>query len=311
MRRRKAQWPAASGEAERRFLGRDGQTTFATSGADADFLQDLYVHLLTASWTRLLLLLSTAYIGANALFGALYLLQSDCIENARPGSYEDAFFFSVQTMATVGYGKMSPVTAYASTLASIESFAGLLGLALVTGLVFAKFSRPTARVRFSSRAVITRRNGVPCLMFRMANQRRNQIVEAHVHVVVARTETTAEGETIRRLVDLALLRADHVLFSLSWTVIHPIDEASPFFEATPESIAADNAEMIVSVTGLDETVSQTVHARHSYIASEIAWNCRFADIISQLPDGRNLVDYAKFDDVVPELSRGDAEAKRF
>ena len=301
MRKRRAQFPRAREPGRRdRFLGVDGKTTFASRGAEVDFFQDLYVHLLTASWPRLLFLLSAAYIAANALFGAAYMLQGGSIENARPGSYEDAFFFSVQTMATVGYGRMVPATIYASTLASIESFVGLLGLAVVTGLVFAKFSRPTARVRFSKVAVITRRDGIPSLMFRMANQRRNQIVEAHVHLVLARTELTAEGETIRRLIDLPLLRSEHVLFALTWTVIHQIDETSPFCGATRESLEAVDAELIVSVTGLDETVSQTVHARHSYVEREIVWGSRFVDIISVLPDGGNLVDYEKFDDVVTE-----------
>ena len=156
---------------------------------------------------------------------------------------------------------------------------------------------------FSRHAVITTRDGVPCLMFRMANQRGNQIVEARVHVVLARNETTLEGESLRRLYDLEMMRAQNALFALTWTAIHPLTADSPLHRATPQSLAAEEAEIIVSLTGLDETFSQTVHARHSYVAEEIAWGARFVDILSRLPDGRRRVDYTRFHDVM----RGDAD----
>jgi inward rectifier potassium channel len=268
-------------------------------GARNSYRGDLYHFLLISSWSRLLAILVAVYIGSNSVFAAAYLLGKDAIENARPGSFADAFFFSVQTMATIGYGTMVPRTAYANVLVSIEALVGLLGLAMVTGLVFAKFSRPTARVLFSRTAVITMRDGVPSLVFRMANQRGNQIVEARIHVVLALTETTAEGEVIRRLHDLEMARAQHALFALSWTAIHPITERSPLYRATPASLAAREALIIVSLTGLDESFLQTVHARHSYTADEIVWGARFADILSRAPDGRVQVDYHRFHEVVP------------
>jgi inward rectifier potassium channel len=185
------------------------------------------------------------------------VLGDEPIANARPGSFADAFFFSVQTMSTIGYGVLAPRTPYANVLVTTEALVGLLGLAMVTGMIFAKFSRPTARVLFSRVAVMTRRDGVPCLMLRMANRRGNQIVEARVHVVLALTETTAEGEVIRGLHDLAMARAENALFALSWTAIHPITEQRPLFRVTSESLAEQEAGSIVSLTGLDETFSQT------------------------------------------------------
>jgi inward rectifier potassium channel len=281
-----------------RILDRDGRINIVRTGAPNSFVGDLYHFLLITSWLRLLALFVLSYLAANAVFAGLYVLGGDSIEGARPGSFADAFFFSVQTMATIGYGKMVPRTLWAHTLVTVESFVGLMGLALATGMIFAKFSRPTARVLFSRHAVITTRDGVPCLMFRMANQRGNQIVEARIHVVLARNETTLEGESLRRLYDLEMMRAQNALFALSWTAIHPLIEDSPLHRATPESLAADEAEIIVSLTGLDETFSQTVHARHSYVADEIAWGARFVDILSRTPDGRRRVDYTRFHDVI-------------
>jgi inward rectifier potassium channel len=269
-----------------RILHPSGRINIIQTGARDGHLSDLYHFLLVSSWTRLLAMLAVAYVGSNSLFALLYLLDDHGIAGARPGSFADAFFFSVQTMATIGYGQMVPRTFIANVLVTTEALVGLLGLAMVTGLIFAKFSRPTARVLFSRVAV-------------MANQRGNQIVEARIHVVLATTETTAEGEVIRRLRDLEMLRSQHALFALSWTAIHPITERSPLHGATPTSLAAAETEIIVSLTGLDETFSQTVHARHSYVPEEIMWNARFVDILSRLPDGRRLVDYTHFHDVVP------------
>ena len=281
-----------------RMLDRDGRINIVRTGAPRGLLTDLYHALLSASWMRLLALFVTTYAGGNAVFALLYLLGGDSIEGGRPGSFSDAFFFSVQTMATIGYGKMVPRTLWANALVTVEAFVGLLGLAMATGLIFAKFSRPTARVVFSRHAVVTARDGVPCLMFRMANQRGNQIVEARIHVVLACNEVTVEGESLRRLYDLEMMRAQNALFALSWTAVHPLTAESPLHRATPQSLVAAEAEIIISLTGLDETYSQTVHARHSYVADEIVWGARFADILSRLPDGRRHVDYTRFHDLV-------------
>jgi inward rectifier potassium channel len=274
-------------------------------GATGKYFGDLYHFLLVASWSRLLALLAVLYVGSNCLFAIAYLLAGDSIQGGRPHSFADAFFFSVQTMATIGYGNLLPRTLWANALVTFESLVGLLGLALLTGLIFAKFSRPTARVLFSRVAVIAPWDGVPSLVFRMANQRGNQIVEARVHVVLARSETTAEGEVFRRLHDLDLIRDQTALFAFSWTAIHPIGDASPLHGATPASLAESEAELIVSLTGLDESFSDIVHARYSYRVEDIVWGARFVDVLSRLPDGRPHIDYSRFHDVIRTEATGD------
>lgn len=257
---------------------------------------DLYHHLLTISWPAVLALIVGLFGLINTLFAVAYML-SGGIAHERPGSFADAFFFSVQTMATVGYGTMAPVSTTANVLVAIEVLSGLLALAIITGLVFARISRPTARVRFSRVMVISMRDGVPSLMFRMANERANRIVEAQAHVILARQEKTLEGESVRRFHDLDLARARNPLFSLSWSVIHPITALSPLYGETRESLSAARAQIVVSLTGLDESSLQTVHVRYVWDAEEIAWNSRFVDILSETPGGVTI-NYSRFDDVV-------------
>ena len=265
--------------------------------ASADrYFGDLYHHLLTSSWPFLLFQIALAFVIANAMFALGYYLDHG-VEGARPGSFSDLFFFSIETMATIGYGKMTPVTTLSHILMSIEALTGLIGLALMTGLIFAKFSRPTARVRFSRFAVVSQRDGVPSLMVRMANVRRNQIVEAQVHVVFARQELTVEGEEVRKFYDLDLVRTRNAIFAYSWTAIHQIRPGSPLYGMTAEAPVATRANLVVSLTGIDETVSQTVHARNMYQADEIVWGARFADIITRTETGEFLLDYTRFDDI--------------
>lgn len=263
--------------------------------------RDLYHLFLTISWPRFLVLIVLLYIAVNALFALAYLAGGNCLENARPGSFLDAFFFSVDTIATVGYGSVYPRTLYANTIVTMEVLIGLLGFAIVTGLMFAKFSRPTARVLFSRVAVVAPFNGMTTLMFRAANERRNQILEAQMQMNLVRNEVTAEGQPIRRFYDLKLVRNRTPIFSLTWTVMHIIDETSPLYEATKDSLAKEEAEIVVTLTGLDETVSQIIHTRHSFTIEEILWNMRFVDILSRTSDGRVLINYDRFHDVIPLL----------
>jgi inward rectifier potassium channel len=265
-------------------------------GEPARAFDDLYHSLVTASWPGLIARIALAFTVANLIFAAGYYFDQG-IENVRSHDFIDMFFFSVQTMATIGYGKMEPVTLFSNILVSIEALTGLLALALMTGLVFSKFSRPTARIRFTRYAVIGPRDGVNSLMIRAANQRANRIFEASIHVVLARQEMTAEGDTIRRLYDLETTRSRSAMFALSWTAVHQIVEGTPLFGATRESIAACEPELIVSIVGLDETFSQTVHARHTFQLDEIIWGARFANVLVLHPDGSRSVDYDHFDDV--------------
>ena len=273
--------------------------TVVRLGLDRGHLGDLYHFLLATRWRAVLLLIGLLYIAVNALFAVAYLTLGDAIENARPGSFADAFFFSVQTMATLGYGKMVPRGTLANVLVSAEALVGLLGLAMATGLIFAKFSRPTARVLFSRVAVVASHEGLPTLMLRLANARGNQIVEAQLRLILVRRETTAEGDSLRRLHDLRLLRSSTAFFALTWTAFHPITPDSPLYGATRESLRESEAEIIASVVGMDETFSDTVHARWSYLPDEVLWNARFADILSRTPDGRLQVDYGRFHDALP------------
>jgi inward rectifier potassium channel len=258
---------------------------------------DGYHALLATTWPRFTAIIVLAYTAINVAFALAYALVPDAIANARDGVLDD-FFFSVQTLATIGYGTMYPQTLYGNVLVAVESTVGILALPVVTGLVFAKFARPTARVMFSERALITVRDGIPSLVFRMANLRRNQIVEARARVVLARQETTPEGERIRRIHDLPLLRSESPLFALTWAATHPITATSPLAGATPATLAEWDAEIIVSLVGIDETLSQTIHARWSYLPDEIVWGGRYADVLTRLPDGRRRVDFARFQDIV-------------
>ncbi len=260
--------------------------------------RDLYHALLTMRWTSFFGVQAAAYLLFNAIFAVFYWAVPGSVANARPGSFGDAFFFSVQTMATIGYGVMAPQTLYANILVTIEALLGMASFAVAAGLIFARFSRPTARILFSRVAVVTSFNSVPTLMFRCANERRNQIFEAQVHVDFARQETSAEGLELRRSYELGLARNRNPQFSLSWTVMHPIDAQSPLYGIDPDLLASQEAAIVVTLTGIDETLSQTVFARTSYRADEILWSRKFVDILSETEAGETLVDYRGFHDTV-------------
>lgn len=260
-------------------------------------LSDLYHFLIARPWFHLLGLLVGVYLAVNLLFAALYLLGGDCITGAH--RFIDYYFFSVQTLSTIGYGTMVPATYYAHAIVTAQAFSGILFIAITTGLVFAKFSRPTARVLWSNHAVIFMRGPRRLLQFRLANERANQIVEARVRVALARSETTVDGEKLRRFYDLKLERESSILFVLSWTVIHEIDEQSPLWGLTHDDLVKSNAQLICSVVGTDETFSQQVHSRFAYQPEDIEYDQRFADIIGSNPDGTRYVDYARFHDLVP------------
>jgi inward rectifier potassium channel len=281
-------------------------------GAPTHFGQDFYHRMMACTWRTLFVGIGIAYAVVNGLFATLYWVIGDCIENARPGSFEDAYFFSVQTMATIGYGKMIPRGTLGNILVSVEALAGLIGVALATGLLFSKFSRPTARVMFSNAVVIGPRDGVPSLMLRMANERVSRIVEAQLRVVLLRLEHTLEGEAVRRFYDLPLLRSSTTTFALTWTAVHSIDARSPLYGCTEASLRAEGAEIVVSLVGLEETMSQTVHARYTYGADQIVYGARFADVLTVLPDGRRAVDYTRFHDLVtsdvPPVARDTARS---
>ena len=259
--------------------------------------RDIYHHALNIHWAAFLLLGSAVYVGVNVVFALLYLAQPGSIAGA-PFGFWNAFFFSIQTIATIGYGVMSPATFYCNVLVTVETMVGLVFLALGTGVSFARISRPKARLMFANVATVAPYNGVPTLALRIANARKSQILEADVAVSMLLDEVSTEGVSMRRFYDLALSRAHSPVFALSFTIMHPIDERSPFHGMTPERLLACDAELLITVTGLEETTSQVVHARHNYRAADVRFNERFADIFAEDGDGWTL-DYGRFHDTQP------------
>lgn len=270
-----------------------GKRLAIIKGQDSGRFTDFYHGVLTASWPLFVLQLAGFFLGVNLVFALLYAADRGGIANARPGNYVDAFFFSVQTLGTLGYGVMAPRSLYANLVVTAESFTGILIIALFTGIIFARFSRPFARVVFSKVAVVTPFDGVPTLMFRAANQRGNSILDAHIAVSLARNYTTNEGVSMRRFHELKLLRDSNPLFALSWTVMHPIDQASPLFGLGLAEMIEQDMEIVVMLSGMDETIADHIYTRHSYMAEEILWNRRFVDVIS-VAGGRRVVDLNRF-----------------
>jgi inward rectifier potassium channel len=261
-------------------------------------LRDFYHALLRLPWSVTIAVIAGTFLGVNALF-ALGFEMTGGVANARSGSFADAFFFSAQTMGTIGYGAMYPQSTAANVLVVVEAIAGLTLTALATGLVFTKFSRSTARVAFTREAVISPVNGVPTLMFRMSNQRGNQIVDAQIRVVLSRTERTAEGRTFYRMYDLVLARERIPSLSRSWTVFHPIDPGSPLHRIGPDEAREQGVELRATVVGLDDITMQTVHASHQYYGAAILWGARHADVLSEETSGDLVLDLAKFHDIEP------------
>lgn len=257
-------------------------------------LGDLYVRLLAASWRRIITIMTLIYLGLNTLFALGYLALGGALANARPGAFLDAFFFSVQTFATIGYGAMTPQGIAANLLVTVESLFSFAFYGVVTGLVFSKFSRPTARIMFSDRAVITLHNGEPHFMLRLANERDNRIADATAKLTLMRNELTLEGTRMRRFYTLPLVRREIPVLRLTWTVMHRIDAHSPLYGITAEMLAEMEAEIIISIKGIDETLSQTIHARHSYIAPEIVCGGAFEDILHRRDHGVLEVHYDRF-----------------
>jgi inward rectifier potassium channel len=262
---------------------------------------DLYHVILTMRWSLFFGGLVAAHVTANLIFAGLYMLER--VPNiASATSFIDYFYFSVQTWATVGYGALAPTTTYANMLMVFESICAICGSAVTTGLVFAKFARPTARVLFANNMVIHTLNGKPTLMLRVANERGNDVVEASARITLLRDEKTLEGDTMRRLYDLKLVRDVQPVFAISWTLMHIIDEESPFFGKTGEDIVKEGWQVVVNITGHDGTLSQTMYASHFYRAPDIVFGAKYVDVMARLPDGRLQIDLKKFHDVtVPSL----------
>jgi len=233
----------------------------------------------------------------NALFAVLYLLDANAIAGVEKVGFLEAFFFSVQTLASIGYGVMNPRTLYANLIVTFESISGLMLFAVITGIAFTRFAKSSTRVMFSRNATVNNYNGVPTLTFRTANERRNNILEAKVRAYLMIDEITEEGQMMRRLHELKLVRDHSPVFLLSWTVMHTINESSPLYGITLETMERLKAQILVSLTGVDETIEGTIHARHMYSYRSIKFNHRFADLIHMGSDGSRYIDYTNFHEI--------------
>jgi inward rectifier potassium channel len=260
--------------------------------------QDIYHRALTVKWPVFFVSLAMMFVLLNATFATLYMLGTAPIANQFPDGFGGAFFFSVETLATVGYGDMHPQTVYAHWIATLEIFIGMSGIALATGLIFARFSRPRAKIMFSRYAVVRPIDGHMTLMARAANGRQNVIAEARAKMRMMRLETTAEGYTLRRLYDLTLVREQHPIFLFGWILMHIIDETSPLFGETAESMKARSASLLISIEGADEQTSQTMQDRYEWEAKDIRWGYKYVDLMRE-EDGVSHIDYSHFHDIEP------------
>jgi inward rectifier potassium channel len=282
------------GAKQRRLVNRDGTFTSRRVGFGALSYLNGYHALLTISWPRFLALVSVSYGAVNALFaGAFLMCGSDALRGLAPhemgGQFLRAFFFSVETFATIGYGQVYPVGAAANWLVTVEAFCGLLFVALLTGIVFARFARPTAAVMFSDVAVVAPYQGKTGFMFRISNARSNQLMELEAKILFSRLDGGG-----RRYDQLKLERTKVVFFPLSWTVVHPIDESSPLWQKTHDELVAEDAEFDILMSGIDETFSQEVHARSSYKPHEIVFGRKFSNVYNPVgPDGTITIDISR------------------
>lgn len=286
-----------------RLLNAKGRFNVIRVGRQPRRAADLYHKMLATTWPRVLAAIFTIYLVLNLVFaGAYWACGPGALEEPANGAlgseFLKVFFFSVQTFATIGYGRISPVGLAPNILVTLESLTGLLSFAVITGLIFSRFSRPTARILFSQNALWLRHDGVPSLIFRIANERLNQVVEAHVFVSLTIDEVTAEGEYYRNFYDLKLDRNRTAIFALSLTIVHPVIPGSPLAGLSLRDMAERNAEIIVSVSGTDETLSQVIHARHSYVPAEILENHTFQDMLERVPEGIRI-DLGKIHSVIP------------
>jgi len=286
--------------APRTRVVRFGDREFISEGLANGFWTDLNHRAMTASWPVFFASALAVFLGLNVVFAVIYAFGVEPVANAAPGSLADLFFFSVETLATVGYGDMHPATTYAHVVATAEIFTGMSLIAVMTGLVFSRFSRPRARLVFAKRPVIGVHDGRQTLMLRLANARQNRISGATARLWLLTTETTIENRPYRRFRELKLIRNENPTFALSWTIFHVIDGASPMSGIDAAGLAATDAGLLLTVTGVDEQLVQELHARSSYTHADIAWGEHFTDILSAGEDGRIRIDYSRLDETEPD-----------
>jgi inward rectifier potassium channel len=277
-----------------------GDREIETVGLPSGFWTDLYYRSMTVSWPAFFAGAALIFLVLNGGFALIYSLGDQPIANAAPQRFLDLMYFSIETLATVGYGDMHPQTDYGHLVATIEIFTGMSFLAVMTGLVFSRFSRPRARFVFADHPVVTLHEGQPTLMIRVANARHNIISGATARLWIIREEQSAEGENFRRYYELQLRRNENPVFALTWTLFHGIDVHSPLSGMSSDDLARADALLVLTVSGLDDNSSQQLNARRTYSHDQIRWQHRYVDISSNSDQGRLLLDYRKFHDVSPD-----------
>lgn len=295
-----------AGATRRRFLNRDGTFNVRRVGLSLAESRSVYRYFLDVSWLRFFSHVGWWYLGTNLIFAVAYLACGPgALEGPEDyggglgGHFLRAFFFSVQTLATIGYGRISPMGVAANVIVAIESICGLVLFALITGLAFARFSRPRPRILFSEQAIIAPYGSITGFMFRIANARDNELFDVQAEVSFARRKPG--GNVEQRLFDsLKLERTSVTFFPLSWTIVHPIDASSPLWHMNEESLEASEAEFLIRLTAFDETTGQTVHARSSYQWDEVTCGARFVRIMDRTAgDGIIRVDVKRLSEIEP------------
>ena len=255
---------------------------------------------MTASWPSFIAGAAVVFVVFNAVFACFYWLGDQPISNVPGNDYIDYLYFSIETLSTAGYGDMHPQTHYGHFVAAVELFTGIFSMSLMTGLIFARFSRPSARLLFADNPVISNHDGKPTLMVRLANERHNIIGNATARLWLFKNIVSKEGQSFRRFYELSLSRNESPALALSWTLFHVLDEASPLYGLDAEDLKATNVALVVVVSGYDVVAAQTVHARKSYDHTDIRFGHRYADILDTTEDGRLRVDYGRFHETLED-----------
>jgi inward rectifier potassium channel len=272
-----------------------------TTGASRFDLRDPYHFIATMSWPMFFLCLVISELLINSMFALLYVAVPGSIANVPAGSYVDAFFFSIETLATVGYGTMVPATRYGHVISAIEIICGIVYTAVVTGVIFIRFSKPKAKIVYAERPVVANHNGVPTLMIRIANGRTHILTDASVRLTALILESTPEGQQFRRMQNLELVLSQFTLFALTWTLMHKIDEKSPLYGRSADSLIRDGVRLMLSIEARDPALSAQVHDLRSYPAETIAFGMRYSDAVSW-DGGRTSADIRRISLVEPDLT---------